>query len=441
MRLRVRSVFVAGVAILAARPGTCTDLADLLQTASDVTLAPNGHDPHFSYQLNPENRDLIDTLNGYIAGQFATFPLGSSAGGFTFNFDPATGVGTRSSNTFGPQFAERALTIGKGKFNVGAQFLHATYKSINGIDLEDGSLTVQLRHEDLNGDGRTNPGDYWEGDVITDELAVDLTLDTMLIVGTWGVTDRFDLGAAIPIIQAEMGVSATQTILRLATGNESGPFFTHRFDDTGRAVNLTSQNESATGLGDIVLRGKYNFLDPKKKSAFALAMDVRVPTGDEDNLMGTGVTQAKLFGIGSWALGRWSPHVNGGYTATFGDSRFGSIPDEANYAVGLEIEAHSRVTVLADVIGRTLLDATVIAEGTDQFDYNFGGVSAVQSEFLTQLQANASITENLNILQGSLGLKINPGGNWLISIGALIPLSDDGLESDPIALIGFDFYF
>ena len=44
---------------------------------------------------------------------------------------------------------------------------------------------------------------------------------------------------------------------------------------------------SATGVGDIVLRAKYAFGDPTKQAAL-VSTDIRLPTGDEENLLGTG---------------------------------------------------------------------------------------------------------------------------------------------------------
>src|SRR6266850_4988841 len=67
-----------------------------------------------------------------IGNQLSTFPLGSSAGGFTWSLNPGVGVFSRSTNSFGPLFAERALTVGRGKMNVGFNFQHTSYRSFEG---------------------------------------------------------------------------------------------------------------------------------------------------------------------------------------------------------------------------------------------------------------------------------------------------------------------
>ena len=437
------SVAVFLAASLAATQTHATDLADLLRTVTDQLLQNNGHEAHFTLdpQDNPENLALVEGINAAIAGQFSTVPLGSSAGGFTATFDPATGVGSRNSNTFGPQFAERALTVGKNKWNVGFQYLHASYDNLNGTDIGNGSLTAQYLHErESFCTGRTDPNCYYEGDVMSNQFHLDLTLDTALFVGTYGVTDRFDVGLVLPVEKASLDVRSDQTLQHLATRTADPTL--HLF------ANLTNQqtvqgSESASGIGDIVLRGKYNFLDPTKGGGLALGLDVRVPTGDEKNFLGTGVTQGKLYLIGSWALGKIAPHFNVGYTAASGTSSVvGSFPDEINLVAGFEAECHPRVTFVFDAIGRELRD-TLIPEQTNQafvaFDPDLnGGAGALYSTTLPQVVAKRG---NQTLLDGAVGVKINPGGKWLINVGALVPLSNNGLTSSISGVVGFDYSF
>ena len=60
---------------------------------------------------------LVTNVSQQIGAQVSTFPLGSSSGGFTYGYDAALGTFSRTTQTFGPAFAERAATIGKGKFS------------------------------------------------------------------------------------------------------------------------------------------------------------------------------------------------------------------------------------------------------------------------------------------------------------------------------------
>jgi hypothetical protein len=70
--------------------------------------------------------------------------LGSSSAAFTYSYDGSLGVYNRNTQSFGPLFAERPLTAGKGKFSVGVNYLDATYDRFEGKDLKGGDLTLYL---------------------------------------------------------------------------------------------------------------------------------------------------------------------------------------------------------------------------------------------------------------------------------------------------------
>jgi len=143
--------------------------------------------------------------------------------------------------------------------------------------------------------------------------------------------------------------------------------------------------------------------------------------------------------IGSWAIGRFAPHFNAGYTHSWGDNAVvGKLPDEVNYAAGFEVECHPRVTFIADVIGRYLRDAQIVEQGTLVHAFTDPNTNAPTSIDLPQLDVRK---DNQNLLQGAAGVKINPGGNWLISLAVLVPLNDNGLKSGPIGLFGFEYNF
>ena len=54
----------------------------------------------------------LQQLNNQLALQLSTFPLASSAGGFTYRFDPGLGVFTRATDSFG--HVSQWLVTGQG---------------------------------------------------------------------------------------------------------------------------------------------------------------------------------------------------------------------------------------------------------------------------------------------------------------------------------------
>src|SRR5713101_5238185 len=68
--------------------------------------------------------------------EVATSPLSNSSAGFVFKVDPTTGLRVRTATTFGPSFAERALTSGEGKVSVGVSFTSANYSKLGDLSLD-----------------------------------------------------------------------------------------------------------------------------------------------------------------------------------------------------------------------------------------------------------------------------------------------------------------
>jgi len=453
-----------------------TGLRDLLTNflQQGITLAPppviggRSHVAHFQSLDQPEFI-AVREFNQELANQLSSFPLASSAGGITYRFDPALGVFTRATDSFGPIYADRADTIGKGKFNLGLNYSHFEFDRINDLSLSGGDTKLVFQHTDV--------GIYVEGDVITANLFLKLTTDITSFVMTYGVSDRFDIGVAIPVVHVDLAASTNDTIQRLATGPCPGGFDAtggcpnnppiHRFPGGGSTATVSASG-SASGVGDIVLRGKFRLVSGDK-GGLALAGDVRLPTGEERDLLGTGATQARASLTGSLHLGTFSPHINGGYTWSTKprDDRTPdqrnppdggtplprlTIPNQIDYTAGFDWAVHPRVTVALDVIGRTFLSTQIVRVENQTFhavtgDSN-GGACKCEPEGqqppqnVTAVFPRLTTTEgDSHTLLGSFGLKVNPFANLLVTGNILFSLKREGLQTRLAPLVGFDYSF
>src|SRR5262245_17222375 len=234
-------------------------LTDFLREG--ITLAPPpagfpSHEAHFIGDNSPQFLALKD-FSGQIAYQLSSFPLASSAGGFAYRFDPTLGVFVRVTDSFGPIYTERVDTIGQGRFNLGLNYSHFTFDKVNGLNLRDGDLRLVFTHIDVNHDN-SDLQPFFEGDVITAQLLLNITTDITAFVMNYGLTDNLDVGVAIPVVKIKMDAVVNASIDRLATGAAAPSI--HRFLN-GQSTETFRQNGSATGLGDIVLRSKWRFLD------------------------------------------------------------------------------------------------------------------------------------------------------------------------------------
>jgi hypothetical protein len=376
-------------------------------------------------------------LNSLIASQLSSFPLASSSGGFVYQFDPALGVLTRVTESFGPIYAERADTIGRGRFNLGINYSHFTFDQINELSLREGDLRLVFTHEDTNHD-QTNTNLFFEGDVITAALSLKIKTDIAAFVFDYGVLDSLDVGFAIPIVSVDMEAQTDAVIERLATGTTAPGI--HRFQN-GQSAETFSESGNASGLGDVVLRTKWRFLS-SPQAGMALALDARLPTGDELDLLGTGATQLKAFVVGSGHFGWFNPHINAGYTWSLEGSDDIEIADEINYTAGFDISVGPRFTFVFDAIGRTFLNTRSIRVEDTLFQANTTTNPADPPNIVSAvLPRLVSESGDINQILGSVGVKINPFGNFLLTLNGLFPMNSEGLQDGFTPLIGIDYSF
>lgn len=431
-------VAAAGPAHAQSSEGLAGLLLRFFSPTNPVVLAPNlanpaqSHDAHFVSQGSAQA--TLRQLNSGIAAQLSTFPIGSSSGGFTYTFDESLGVYNRTTQSFGPIFAERPLTAGKGKFSFAVNYQHGSWDRFEGQDLNGGELPLYLVHEDTNRDG-SNVSLFFEGDLIKADLGIDLETDTTVFLANYGVSERLDIGVALPFQRIDLNASILATVENIAT--VTAPGVIHQFDD-GSTQRTYVESGTASGIGDLLVRAKWNFFRGASASA-ALGTDVRLPTGDETELLGAGATQMKLYGVVGGSPGRFSPRASFGYTFSSGGSEFtGDLPDELNYTAGFDLALHPRFTLAADFLGRTLLDADklVLEETTYQFTQRLD--STLRSATRTTL---GSETDNLGLYLASVGLKINPFGRLLLAGSVLIAIGDGGLQDQVTPVFGLDYSF
>jgi hypothetical protein len=400
----------------------------ILRAAPD----PFNHAAHFVSQDNAQT--ILRQLNAGLATQVSTFPLGSSSPGFTYTFDPAVGVFNRSAESFGPVYGERPITAGKKRFSFGINYQNATYDRFEGKDLRNGDIHLFLTHIDTNNDG-SNLTPWFEGDIIDSNLFLTLTSQTTVLLANYGVTHNVDVGLAVPIQKVTLDSRIHAHIEHLATAPD--PFVVHAFPN-GTDDNDFFENGSASGIGDVVLRGKYNFLT-RPSYALAAGLDLRLPTGDDKNLLGSGATQLKAYAVVGGAPKRFSPRATVGYTFSSGGSAItGDLPNELNYGAGFDAAFHPRVTFTADLLGRTLFSTTRLVDTTKTFQYDQRLDPTVRT---TTRQTLDATTGDLTLLLGAFNLKINLVGHLLLNGGVLVALGDSGLTDKVTPTVGLDYSF
>jgi hypothetical protein len=391
---------------------------------SEATLpGEQSHSAHFNndFQAN------FGKFGTALVNQFVTVPLPSPASGFTYRLDPSTGVFERTTQSFGPILVERAETIGARHVSFGFASQRFTFDTVEGLNL--GQVPAVFTHDSAELLGGRQ-------DVVTTVNSIQATVDQFIGFATIGVTDRFDVSIAVPILSNHLRVVSDATIQRLGTTNPLTHFFRQSDGEVGNERLFTAVGD-ASGLGDLTVRLKTTVASGRS-GAFALGVDARLPTGDELNLLGTGAVGVRPFGVLSTSFRRVSPHFNGSYqwngaSVLSGNPATGTsadFPDEVGYAAGADASVNERLTLVFDVLGRYLINAERIsAEDFHALDGKsvFPNIDFSRASF--------------NTLSGSLGFKVNVFNRLLIDANLLFALDNHGVRDKVTPLIGFEYSF
>jgi hypothetical protein len=334
-----------------------------------------------------------DTISNFLLTELATLPISSSAGGFAYRLDSSLGTMVRSSDSFGPFFTERSLTAGRGQSSFGVSYRQAVFDTIDGRSLRDGTLVSTastLR-------GETGPFDV-------ETVTLQMRTDTITFSGIVGLADRFDIGAAVPLVRLTLRGERVDTY-------------------RGTTIIQASGSATASGIGDVVLRAKYNLIR-RPAGGVSIAGESRVPTGRDADLLGAGEVSLTPRLIASHESERLAVHGDVGY-------RLIGIADDVEYNAAVTVVGGARVTLVAEMVGRRSASVGRLTE-VAQPHPSLAGVETLR---LTALQ------EPTHRIVTMAGLKWNPAGPWIVSVNILRPLTSRGLNAGWVPTLAIDYSF
>ena len=342
----------------------------------------------------------------------ATTPFGAASGGFLIKLDQSTGLQVRAATTFGPAFAERALTSGEGKLSLGVNFMSSTYDRLDAASFDS---NLQVRSSTAAASAASRSG----------TASISLTSKTTVVWARMGVSDNFDVGASIPLVTVKL---TGTSFLRSGVGD----------------ILFAQGTASSGGLGDVQGIAKYRFFsfgsgqpDP---GGLAAMVTLTMPTGDRDNFRGLGVARTIVSLIASSGRGRVRPHANVGFgvwskgitvASDTAPNTTVTARNQFDYAGGIEFEAAPKVTLLLDLIGGGVLGGGRVG---------FADVPA-ETSAITASQSLVALPQGIRKLDLAPGLKANLKGKLLVSLNALISLHDSGLHARITPVAGIDLTF
>jgi hypothetical protein len=405
------------------------------------------HTPHFTDLATP-SQDYSQNflpLNSAIATQLALLPIPSPASGFVFSYDRAAGLSVPNPRTLGPILTERAETIGRGKISFGTAYQRFRFSTLDDQNLNN--LPLLFQH--TPGTPTTPATTFANADYITGQTSIDLKIDQFIFFGSAGLTDWLDVSVAIPLNDVRLSASAPVQIQRVPNvpnaalginqcGGGTRPC--HFFGtNENQLTNSYSANQSATGLGDVTLRFKGSLHRPepgKNGVSIALLTDVRLPSGDEQNFLGSGAWGVRPFLAMSFGTAELSPHVNIGYQIN-GNSSLASnnlapgasahLPNQFFYSFGTDVSiVKDKVTAAGDIMGSRLFNAPRL----------LGNQTTIAGNAVPRIGFGL---DSFAMNNASMGVKVALYKQLLLMVNVLVRLDNNGLRQRATPLIGLTF--
>ena len=380
------------VAILAAFPAsadaqaTITDALSFLMTNRSIPTGDFARDE----EAARATRDAIASL---LKSELGTLPVSASASGFTYRMDPALGgVPVRSTATFGAFLTERALTLGRRHLSFAATYQAASFDRLDGRSLRDGTLRATASRL------TSEPAPF---DVET--VSMRIHAETVTVSAHYGITDRLDVGGALPIERLTLSGERVDTY-------------------RGTPLPQASVAASASGPGDLLVRTKFHLLQ-RGTAGVGIGAEARLPTGNATNLLGADRATFKPRVI--WSVE--NEHVALDSSVAYG---LGGVSDELDYSAAVTTVG-DKLTLVGELAGRRLNSAMRLTDLTTP-NPRLGGVET------TRLSA---VETDLNRAIAVAGVKWNVRATWLVTASVSRSLGTGGLTTRWTSSIGAEYAF
>lgn len=333
--------------------------------------------------------DAHAAISRLLLVELVTLPLGSSSPAFTYRFDPAIGAPGRATQSFGPFFVERTVTAGRGHASVGFNVRLSAFSTLEGFDLHSGQLI-------------TTANRFTGGEVFDEEaLLLDIESRTFTGIASYGVTDRIDVGVAVPFVWLNI------------EGERINRYYADR-------VVQARASAVARGFADTAVRAKVRLAGGA--TGVAVLGEVLLPTGRREDLLGSDGVSGGAMAVLSLERGIVSVHTNAGFT-------IGALTDQVNWRSAVDVTASPKLTLVGELVLRRL--------------NGVGGLVSVAAPHpvLPNVETTRLAGMGASLLTTSAvgGFKWNVTGTWLVTGQLAFGLTGSGLRAPVTAVFGLDY--
>jgi hypothetical protein len=371
---------------IARAQSTVTDIVNFLVTNQTIPTEDAGSDRAAAGAAR-------DTITRALIVNLTSVPIATSSSGFLYRLNPELGTVERASETFGGFFVERAFSPGHGRASFGMAASTTSFDKLDGQPLRDGTLVTT---------GSRFPDEAAPFE--TESLTLRVSSSTLTAYASVGLGDQFEIAGALPFARLSI---------------EGQRISVYR----GETFLQASGSATASGVGDAAVRAKYTLVHAREGGA-AVAAELRLPTGDEENLLGSGSVGFRIIGIGALERGPLMLSANGGIVR-------GGISDEFVFGAAAAYAAHPRLSLTAEVLSRRIDELRPLLL-TAQPHPSRAGVQTIR---LTGGEPGQTVGS------GVFGFKWNPSGTVVFGANVRWNFTTAGLTAPLTPSVGLEYDF
>lgn len=336
----------------------------------------------------------------------------------SYVFDVETGAYVREQRISGQLYLERPDTIGRGRWNFGVGYQYYAFDTFDGEDLGDLRDPLPI----VGVDRRSLLAfEHVDIDIVAHQTTLNLT---------YGPTEAAELNVMVPILYTS--IRRRDRVRSL-------------IDDPPK----TFEGEAAahaTGVGDVVLRGKLT-LATYEMIQLAAGLGLRFPSGDTSDFQGTGSfdVQPSLYASRPiWDLPgrvRLQATLNAGMLLDTDDV----TDSEGRWAVGIATSIGTRLALETAVLARHAVDR-LVREGAFDLPRCLDGPGqcsgAQPATRVGERPLFGFDGARPDYFDLALGARVSAWRDSLFAFaGVLIPLNDPGLRAGPAPAVGLEGTF
>jgi len=257
---------------------------------------------------------------------------------------------------------------------------------------------------------------------------IDLLVDQFVAIGSYGIAKHVDLTVIVPF--ANVTLKTGSQISAVAVGGPNSQIVPVNGSNSG-----TFFAGSANGPGDVSAGIKANLLDGEH-TKIAVGGEVRFPTGDATNYLGTGAYGIKPYMVISRRGKRITPNVNLGYQwnsssilfVNPGNGAQQNLPSSFLYSGGVDFRAARRLTFTGEFLGQAVINGPRLITTNQALPQGLGSAPSITNSSGTYAMDNVGV-----------GFKYNPFKGLLITANTLFALDEGGLRSKVVPLVGISY--